>query len=191
MNLQQRAFRYHTARHAIVLSFAWLMISWTGCGPGGGGAAKVFTSPDGRISITAPADWEKHTFKNKLVKIGIHNRARDGWGEVLIQRKSHLKDKPTLSVYADVNRKKVADKAANPTRNIENRTMSEFTSLTINGYPAMRYEMKGTVQNTKFVYIQTFVETPDFFVQLTLWTSDLAGNQADFDSIAGSLKQIK
>jgi hypothetical protein len=71
--------------------------------------------------------------------------------------------------------------------------VSEPTSVTINGYPALRYEIRATVQNTKFIYARTFIETPDFFVQVMLWTipSHLAENQADFGSITDSLKQIK
>jgi hypothetical protein len=176
-------------RATIVLSFALMIICCAGCKPAGGGSSTVLTSPDGRVSITAPAGWEKHTFKSDRPKsIGIRNKAQNGWGEILIESKSDLKDGLTLSGYADIVLKKVEVRKAS-----ENRTVSEPTSLTINGYPAMRYDIKATVQNTKFIYARTFVETPDFFVQVMLWTvpSDLAENQADFDSIAGSLKQIK
>ena len=57
----------------------------------------------------------------------------------------------------------------------------------------MRYEIRATVHDVKFFYARTFVETPHFFVQVLLWTlpSHLEENQADFVSIAGSLKEIK
>jgi hypothetical protein len=170
----------------IVLSFAWMLISSTGCGPAGGRSPTVFTSPDGRVSITAPAGWEKGTFNSNLGKIRIVNTAQQGFGEVIIESKSDLKDGLTLSGYAEIVLKKSAVKLTSP-------MVSAPTSLTINGYPAMRYEIRATVQNTKFVYARTFVETPDFFVQVLLWTvpSHLDENQADFGSIAGSLKQVK
>ena len=173
-------------RVTIVLSFAWMIVSSTGCGPAGGRTPTVFTSPDGRVSISAPAGWEKGTFKSSLGKIRISNTDQHGYGEVIIESKSDLKDGLTLSGYTEIVLKKAAAKMASP-------VVSAPTSLTINGYPAMRYEIRATVENTKFIYARTFVETPDFFVQVLLWTvpSHLDENQADFDSIAGSLKQVK
>ena len=180
-------------RVTIVLSLAWMIIFCTGCSPAGGRSPTVFTSPDGRISITAPAGWKKGTFKSNLGKIRVSNRAQQGYGEVIIESKSDLKDGLTVSGYAEIVLKKVAVKMTSTTGSTENPNVSEPTSLTINGYPAMRYEIRATVQNTKLIYARTFVETPDFFVQVMLWTipSHLAENQADFDSIADSLKQIK
>jgi hypothetical protein len=173
-----------------MLSFAWMIISCTGCSPAGGKSPVVFTSTDGRVSITAPAGWETHTFKTRsdLKKFGIHNQSQHGWGEIIIENKSDLKDGLTLSRYAEIVLKKVATH-----ENIEDEKVSDPTSLTINGYPALRYQITATVQNTKFIYARTFVETPDLFVQVMLWTtpSNLEQNQADFDSITGSLKQVK
>jgi len=179
-------------RVTIVLCFAWMIISSTGCGPAGGGSPTTFTSPDGRVSITAPAGWAKGTFKSNLGKIRISNRAQHGYGEVIIESKADLKDGLNLSGYAQIILK-LAAKTTSATGNTEDRTLSEPTSLTINGYPAMRYEIRATVQNTKFIYARTFVETPDFFVQVLMWTvpSHLTENQADFGSIVGSLKKIK
>jgi hypothetical protein len=176
---------------AIGYALIWVILSSTGCSPAGSKSPAVFTSPDGRVSVTAPAGWEKHTFKSKLGKIGIANMPRKGFGEVIIESKSDLKDGLTLSRYAEIVMKKTAERTG-ATGDIENRTVSEPTSLTINGYPAMRYEIKATVQDSKFVYARTFVETPDFFVQVLLWTipSHLSENQADFDSIANSLNQM-
>jgi hypothetical protein len=179
-------------RVTILLCLAWMIISSTGCGPAGAGSPKAFTSPDGRITITAPAGWEKGTFKSNQGKIRISNRAQHGYGEVIIESKADLKDGLTVSGYAEIILK-LAAKTTSATGNIEDRTVSEPTSLTINGYPAMRYEIRATVRNVKFIYARTFVETPDFFVQVLMWTlpSHLEENQADFTSIAGSLKQIK
>jgi len=163
-----------------------MIISSTGCGPAGSRSPTVFTSPDGRVSISAPAGWEKGTFKSNLGKIRISNTDQHGYGEVIIENKSDLKDGLTLSGYTEIVLKKAAAKMSSP-------AVSQPTSLTINGYPAMRYEIRATVENTKFIYARTFVETPDFFVQVLLWTvpSHLEENQADFGSIAGSLKQVK
>ena len=177
-------------RATIILSFAWMIISCTECGRTVGKSPVVFTSTDGRVSITAPAGWETHTFKARsdLKKFGIRNQSQHGWGEIIIENKSDLKDGLTLSRYAEIVLKKVATH-----ENIEDQKVSDPTSLTINGYPALRYEITATVQNTKFIYARTFVETPDFFVQVLMWTlpSHLEENQADFDLITGSLKQVK
>ena len=175
-----------------MLCCAWMMISSTGCGPMGGGAPTSFTSPDGRIIITTPAGWEKGTFKSELGKIRISNPAKHGYGIVIIENKADLKDGLTLSGYAKIILK-LADKKTAATGTTEDRTVSEPSTLTINGYPATRYEIRATVQNTKFVYSRTFVQTPDLFVQVLLWTvpSHFAEDQPDFDSIAGSLKQVK
>src|SRR5947209_17673020 len=78
------------------LSLAWITISSTGCGSAGSKSTTTFTSPDGRVSISAPAGWEKYTFTNKLAKIGIRNADQHGWGEVIIESKSDLKDGLTL-----------------------------------------------------------------------------------------------
>ena len=166
----------------------WMILCSTGCSPAGGRSPTVFTSPDGRVSITAPAGWEKHTVPSRLGKIGIANTAQHGWGEVIIENKSDLKDGLTVSGYAEIVLKKVGVRTTS-----EDRMVSEPTSVTINGYPALRYEIRATVQNTKFIYTRTFIETPEFFVQVMLWTipSHLAKNQADFGSITDSLKQIK
>jgi hypothetical protein len=64
-------------------------------------------------------------------------------------------------------------------------------SLTINGCPAIQYEVRGTVQNVSAIYIQTSVETEKDFVQILAWTlaSKWSGNQAILRAAVSSFRK--
>jgi hypothetical protein len=44
------------------------------------------------------------------------------------------------------------------------------TSLTINGNPAIQYEVRGEIKNINVVYLHTTVDTPQHFQQIVAWT---------------------
>ena len=65
--------------------------------------------------------------------------------------------------------------------------------MTVNGRPALQYEIRATIDKIKVVYLHTTVDGKDFFHQVIGWTrpSSLEKNRPILDSILNSLKEIE
>lgn len=64
--------------------------------------------------------------------------------------------------------------------------------MNVNNFKALQTEIKGKVKGKINVYRLTCLETPKFFYQLLLWTSDekYESNKNDMEKIVGSFKEV-
>jgi hypothetical protein len=50
-------------------------------------------------------------------------------------------------------------------------TLLESETMTLNGYPAIQYQLRASFQGFNIRYIHTILETDDFFPQVIAWTA--------------------
>jgi len=70
--------------------------------------------------------------------------------------------------------------------------MPRTKEMQIGDYPAVRYEVSGTLGNLSVLYVKTFIETPTRWNQVLCWTtpSHLEDVRGDFQSIWNSFKEL-
>jgi hypothetical protein len=56
------------------------------------------------------------------------------------------------------------------TRSMTSSTKTGPTSITIDGNPALQYEVRGEIKGLNVVYLHTTVESPNNFHQIVAWT---------------------
>ena len=54
--------------------------------------------------------------------------------------------------------------------NIENAIVEDSENIIINGYRAIRHKIRGDVDRTTIVYLQTTIEGDNAFYQIITWT---------------------
>lgn len=76
---------------------------------------------------------------------------------------------------------------------LSNAMQSGPVRITINGQPAVQYEIMATSDNTHVAYLHTTIETPAHYHQLLAWTlqSKFAEKREELNRITQSFKEIK
>ena len=70
---------------------------------------------------------------------------------------------------------------------------SRLERLEINGYPALRHEITGTVDLTRLMYVQTTIEGKDAFYQVLGWTLASRADKARgfFDTATETFRELQ
>ncbi|MFD0895860.1 hypothetical protein KBB96_07925 [Luteolibacter ambystomatis] len=121
----------------------------------------VVSSTDHHIRARIPGHWKTMTDLNKQATLQVGNTTRTEFFVVISEPKAELE--LTLDEYADLASEHVMGALQKPERGTKTR-------VTIDGNPAIQYELKGTIQKVPLVYLQTTVESADGFHQLIMWT---------------------
>lgn len=142
------------------------------------GKPQVLTSADGRYQITVPGTWRRDPELNAEAALAASNRAAEMYVVVISESKEDFADDVTLDTFTEVTRQhmmsKVADADANPP-----------ASVTVSGYPARQYTLRGTVEKFKAAYLITLVQTPGGFHQIIAWTLN-----SRYDKNFGTLLEV-
>jgi len=150
---------------------------------GSGGNAR---SQDGRIQLHLPSGWSEAQLPGSIGKIQAKATFKDAYCSVISESKQDLKHN-SIQDYArsilaiEVGKAKLKD-----------RTVSDAKDLKVGDYPAVQYEVRGTVNNINVVYVKTFIETPTRWNQVLCWStpSKVDNARGDFQAIYESFKEL-
>jgi hypothetical protein len=137
----------------------------------------VIRSTDGQIQISAPPTWKSTTELNDKAELQASDTSKQMYLIVLTDNKAD---------YTDMD----LDKHSRTTLDVLTKAMTSSyktgpTSLTIDGNPAVQYEVRGEIKSLNVVYLHTTVETPSHYQQIVAWTL-----QTTYDEREQSLKNI-
>ncbi len=135
-------------------------------------------SSDRKSQITLPLGWQPEESLNALATLQASKR----WNELYVI--AHSFDKEN---FADIGLQEYSDLFVELFQeNLMNPEVSGPTEVTtINGYPAVQHEVRGTVNNLNIVYLHTIIETPENFHEVVAWTSP-----SRFDDYRAELQQV-
>jgi hypothetical protein len=147
-------------------------------------AADPIKSDDGKIQVDAPKGWEKAKLEG-VGKIQLKAMAKNASSTIISEAKIGLTFK-TLADYIDF-----ILKAEAKSSKLTDRKLTGPTKITVNGKPALVYELRGQLGAVNLVFVKTFVETPNRWNQVMQWTtpSHLDEAKPDFEAIAKSLHE--
>lgn len=128
-----------------------------------GGSPTVLTSQDGKFQLTLPAGWRTETELNEEASLQGSNRSRELYVALLTDTKSDFEGDVSLADFTSVTRNHMVTQI-HPTKT------TEPTPVTINGNPALQYEVHAAVEGIKAAYIITNVETSEHYHQILTWT---------------------
>lgn len=131
-------------------------------------APKVITATDGQSRITVPGGWRKMNDLHDSAELQAGDESQNQYLVVLTENKADFD--LDLESYTDI----VLDGLA---EDVESVQISDARSLTINGHPALQYEVRGTVDNINVVYWLTSVEGTSNFYQVLGWTTQSKAEQ--------------
>jgi hypothetical protein len=181
------------AKAAIVFA---IVITVALCGGGGMGMISLirygieesnkpqtFLSKDAAFEITASQSWSTRTDLNDEADLQIANTSDDLYLIVLREPKSDF-ESDDLEKYSAITRKLMLD-------TLKNGTESDRKTLTINGHPAIQYQLEGASGFFKFKYLHTSVATSTYFYQILAWgsASDYDSGKEKLEALTSSLKE--
>lgn len=144
----------------------------------------VVTATDGQSQLTVPGSWKVQKDLNDLAEIQVANLLQEQYMIVLTENKSDFED-VDLAQYAD-------GTLGVALESIETDDNPSPKSVTVNGKPAIQYELHGTVDNLKAVYWFTSVEGTDNYYQIVAWTlaSKAEKNAPVFEEVVQSFQEV-
>lgn len=118
-------------------------------------------SDDGLLSLELPDDWKILTGLHEDATLQAGNIFDEEYLVLLTDLKIDFAG--SLEEHTDVTSNAMLESMIDGEK-------SRAERIEINGLPAIRYEISGTIDNLRIDYIQTTVEAPDAFHQLLGWT---------------------
>jgi hypothetical protein len=178
-------------RFGILLLIGLLL---AGCGrfgrgtPGGTGTPSTVKSNDGKSQVSIPAGWSSLNLNNEAADLQVGNPKIQAYFMVLTESKQDFADKTTYRDHAEMTLKTLKG-------NLEDAAVVRGpTDLTINGRPAVQYEVSGVYSEnkTKVIYLHTTVDGRQSFHQLVAWTipSRFGENRVRLESVIISFTEL-
>jgi hypothetical protein len=145
----------------------------------------VLTDMKHHAQVTLPDGWVVGEPQKDTGIVLAKNEDLHGHAQVVSESKEDFTHK-NIAEYAGA-----VLKIEEAKTKLKDRQVSEPRKLEVNGMPAVQYEVHGAAQNTKLVYLKTFIETPNRWNQVVCWTipSHWDECQPGFKSIYESLKE--
>ncbi|MFL5801292.1 MAG: hypothetical protein ACJ8CR_06075 [Roseiflexaceae bacterium] len=144
----------------------------------------AITADDGKSQVTVPGTWQKLSNLNDEADLQAGYPRQEQYLIVLTESKVDLVD-IDLEAYAELILQKL-------TSSLQSPQISEPRNLTINGRPAIQYEVRGIVKNLNVVYWLTSVEGAKHFHQVLAWTlaSKVETNQPVLREVIESFHEV-
>jgi hypothetical protein len=144
---------------------------------------KVIQSTDGKSQVVVPEGWATQTDLNDAANLQIADVANENYLIVISEPKADF-DNISIEKHSEITRGFILN-------SIEGDQVSAPVNLTINGHPALQYEITGTIDNINVVYYHTTVETGSNFHQILAWTlpSKLDANKPVLESVINSFQE--
>lgn len=152
----------------------------TGCDPAGSSGPASFTSNDGSVTVNTPAGWSNYDSHDDG-DLEIGNVSNDCYFLLLSENRSDYAG--TLQEHSDDTRSMLLQGATNVTQ-------TGPKQLTINGFPAIQYNISATVDRLNIVYLHTTIQTNEKYHQTLAWTSasGFTKHESELQAIIASLK---
>ena len=169
----------------VMLFLLGLTFTAAGCGALASGAPDTVTASDRQSQITIPRGWKVKADLHDEAEIEVGNFLSQAYLIVLSESKQDFDD-ITYERHSQLTRTGLLE-------NLKNAQMSGApTQLTINGMPAVQYEVRGSVDGVKLVYLHTTIDGKASFHQVITWTtpSRYAKNKATMQSVITSFKEL-
>ena len=122
----------------------------------------VVRSIDGQIQVNVPPAWSVKTDLNDKAHLQVSDSSKEMYLIVLSDNKGDYTDMD-LDRHANTTLDSLTKAMTTSTRNGPTR-------LTIDGKPAVQYEVRGEIKNLNVVYLHTTVETAKHYQQIVSWT---------------------
>ena len=147
---------------------------------------KVIIGTDGKCQLTVPGSWSAQKDLNDDANIQVGNLIAEQYAVVISEPKIDFTSEMGLSGFADLVRKGINESIKTP-------ILSENQSLQINGYPALQFEVSGSVDNIRARWIYTVIDAPENYYQIIAWTlnSKYDTNRPVLLEVAGSFREIE
>jgi hypothetical protein len=148
-------------------------------------APQVIKSADGKFQLTVPGGWRDDPELHEEAALKASNRVAEMYVVVISESKQDFTDEMTLEDFTELTR-------TNMSRKVGDADATVPASMTVNGYPAFQYTLRGTVDKFKAAYLITLVETPTSFHQIITWTlnSRYDKNFATLYEVTESFKEL-
>lgn len=151
-------------------------------------AFKTFVSEDERIQLTAPSSYttiDEIKEMNVLSILGIGNKWQEKYVSVIAESKIDMTEDMDLEAYYEILKSMLE-------LQISNSEFEEVENKEINGYDAKTFTIRGEINNLKFAYLYSIIETPDYFYQVITWTfnSRFEKHRDEFDDIIKSFTEL-
>ncbi len=140
-------------------------------------------SSDGKVQLLMPGTWGKMEL-NENSELEVGNAQLEEYLIVLNEVKEDLYgwnlDKHSRVTLANLISSLAFPKITGP------------KSMTINGYPAVQYEIRGASESTNVIYLHTTIEGPTLFSQVLAWTLPSKWDKArpTLDRVIGSYREL-
>lgn len=124
--------------------------------------SKVITDAAHTFQLTVPAGWELKSDLNDQADLQAGSFLASLYVIVIKGDKRDMSGM-TLEKHSQTTREFLVEK-------LSEVDTSEPKHLTIDGKPALQYEIRGVLDNTRIVYLHTTVESSTHFYQIVAWT---------------------
>ncbi|MGC4015917.1 MAG: hypothetical protein QM755_15540 [Luteolibacter sp.] len=125
------------------------------------GTPQIVTSKDNRVTARIPGHWKTMEDVNKDASLQVGSMTRGEYWIVFSEPKETVG--LSLEEFADLASDHI-------TTGLTGGERSQKTITTVDGHPAIQYEITGTLQKIPLSYLHTSVETPEGLHQLMMWT---------------------
>jgi len=132
---------------------------------GTGSDSKKITGLKGIIEVTVPSSWQETPGMHRSADIQAGDEKNNQYLLVVSELKTKLKF-PNKEAYSKFTRDPLI-------KRLGEGFVYGPDKMSIYGHPAIRYEIRGRSPNhNSVVYYHTVVESPRYFHQIVLWTSE-------------------
>ncbi len=145
----------------------------------------ILKSIDGQSQIVLPSGWKEYRKLNDAAELQAANLGKNLYILVLTESKDDF-DQITLKQHSALTRNSL----------LKSLTAPEVTGpkkLTVSGYAAIQFEIRGQLDSTKICYLHTTVETAQNFHQILAWTSKsgFEKNKEELQQVVNSFREIQ
>jgi hypothetical protein len=146
-------------------------------------ATTTINATDNSSQVSVPNGWKSDPQLHDTAQLQVSNRASEEYLIVLSESKEDFQNM-TLEKHSETTRATFLKSLTGP-------TVSEPATLTINGLPAVQYEIHGSINNLNVIYLHTTIESAKNFHQLIAWTlrSRFEKNKTDLQQVISSFKE--
>ncbi|UKS29936.1 copper amine oxidase N-terminal domain-containing protein [Paenibacillus sp. HWE-109] len=153
----------------------------------------LVVSKDKKFQISLPSTWTRNDSFiakiNPLFKVGAVNNTTDPmqFFGIMSESKTGFSDKFTVLDYSELLIGQMNDEKI-----IDNLKVVSKTDLIIDGHKAKQLEITGVVNHINAAYLLTFVETENYFYQMTFWSAakSIENSRADLTKITATFKEL-
>jgi thiol-disulfide isomerase/thioredoxin len=145
----------------------------------------IITATDGQSSVTVPATWRTMTTLSANAELQVGDELRDQYLIVRTVNKADIAD-TDLAAYS----KRIANGFKT---HLDTPSVSAPRTMTIDNRPAVQYEIHGTNENVKIMYLLTCVEGTQNYYEIVAWTveSKADTNRATLRQVSESFQEGK